>query len=404
MPDLRLLFLLPFVPRLDARHGGRTTAGLVRRLAERHDVALLCLRAPDEAPVEPELRDLCSLVAEVPLGSHPPTLRRLRLVAALLRGRPLQVTDTSRRGFGRLVRSLVDAWRPTVVHLEMERMARYLDDVGDAPARVLVATEAAGETARDLERVAPPLERAPRFLDVRAWRRFEAKALPRVDALVCFTDRDARALASVAPDREIATIPLLVELPERPLDPLGSPTPTLLFVGGFGHPPNVEAARRLARRIFPRVRASFPDAVLYLVGDKPPPQVRRLADEHTIVTGRVEDVTPYLDRAAVVVAPLRAGGGTRVKVLEALAAGKAVVASPRAADGIAAIAGEHLLVAETDDELAAAVEELLADPEARAALGGRARAWAEAALDWEQTVAAYEDVYARALELASRRR
>jgi glycosyltransferase involved in cell wall biosynthesis len=376
----------------------------VRRLAERHDVALLCLRAPDEAPVEPELRERCALVAEVPLASRASAVRRLHLLASLLRGQPLQVADTSRRGFGRLVCSVAAAWRPTVVHLEMERMARYLDDVGDAPARVLVATEAAAETARDLERVAPPLERAARALDLRAWRRYEAAALARVDALVCFTDRDARALASVAPGREIAAIPLLVELPERPLDPLGSPTPTLLFVGGFGHPPNVDAALRLATRIFPRVRASLPDAVLYLVGDKPPPQLRRLADEHTIVTGRVEDVTPYLDRAGVVVAPLRLGGGMRVKVLEALAAGKAVVASPRAADGIAAVAGEHLLVGESDEALAAAVEGLLADPEARAALGRRARAWAETALDWEQAVAAYERVYARALELASRRR
>ena len=169
-----------------------------------------------------------------------------------------------------------------------------------------------------------------------------------------------------------STIPLRVEVPKRPLDPLGS-SPSVLFVGGFGHLPNVDAAVRLATQIFPRVRARCPEAALYLVGDKPPRRVRELAGDHVVVTGRVDDVTPYLDRAAVVVAPLRLGGGTRVKVLEALAAGKAVVASPLAAEGIEAVDGEHLLLAESDEELVDATARLLADPDARSSLGRRAR-------------------------------
>ena len=101
--------------------------------------------------------------------------------------------------------------------------------------------------------------------------------------------------------------------------------------------------------------------------------MRELAGDDVVVTGRVQDVTPYLDRAAVVVAPLRLGGGTRVKVLEALAAGKAVVASPLAAEGITQCDGEHLLLAESDEEFADATTRLLDDPDARSALGRRAR-------------------------------
>jgi glycosyltransferase involved in cell wall biosynthesis len=395
---LRLLFLLPFVPRFDARHGGRTTAGLVARLAERHDAALICLRAEDEGPVDAVIRDRCMLVEEVRLPRPSAAGRAARLLWWLARGQPIEVSDSSSRDFTERIRALARNWRPDVVHLELERMVPHLTALGDSgTARVLVAMEAAGRTALDVKRAARGLQRMVRALDLRAWRRYESAALHQVDALICYTDRDRQALASVAPGLPIATIPLCVDVPQRPLDPVGASPPALLFVGGFGHLPNVDAAVRLATSIFPRIRPHCPEAILYLVGDKPPPRVMRLAGDDVIVTGRVDDVTPYLDRAAVVVAPLRLGGGTRVKVLEALASGKAVVASPLAAEGIEAIDGEHLILAGSDEELAKATTRLLADPDARGSLAAGAREWALTGLDWGTTVEAYEALYARTL-------
>ncbi len=277
-------------------------------------------------------------------------------------------------------------------------MAHHLGALGRLEAaRVLVAVEAAGRTAADVERAAHGRQKLVRSLDLRAWRRYEPAALRQVDAVVCYTDRDCRELGQAVPEVTMETIPLRVDLPERSLDPLGAWPPAVLFVGGFGHLPNVDAAVRLATRIFPRIRALSPDAVLYLVGDKPPKSVARLASEDVIVTGRVDDVTPYLDKAAVVVAPLRLGGGTRVKVLEALAAGKAVVASRLAAEGVDAIDGQHLLLADSDEEMAEAAARLLADPAARESLGRSAREWALKALDWGATVAEYEALYRRML-------
>src|SRR2546422_10461962 len=101
-----------------------------------------------------------------------------------------------------------------------------------------------------------------------------------------------------------------------------------------------------------------------------------MATANVIVTGPVPDVTPYLDRTAIVVVPLRLGGGMRVKVLEALAAGKAMIASPLAVEGLAVVDGEHAVLAETDQQFCDAIVQLLADPARRAALAGSARAWA----------------------------
>ena len=131
----RLLFLLPFVPRLDARHGGRTTAGLIARLAERHDAALICLRAPGEGSVDTVIRERCQLVEEVPAGSPSAAWRSARLLWWLAMGQPIEVSDSSSSDFTERVRSVARDWRPDVVHVELERMAYHLDALA-APRRL----------------------------------------------------------------------------------------------------------------------------------------------------------------------------------------------------------------------------------------------------------------------------
>jgi glycosyltransferase involved in cell wall biosynthesis len=184
-----------------------------------------------------------------------------------------------------------------------------------------------------------------------------------------------------------------MDIPERPLDPLGDLPLSLLFVGNFRHPPNTDAAMRLMSAIFPRVQAHFPALSLHIVGDQPTPQMRQMAKGNVVVTGRVPDVIPYLDRAALVVVPLRLGGGMRVKVLEALAAGKAVIASPLAVEGLDLVDNEHVLLAKTDQQFGDAIVQLLAHPERRTSLATRARAWADTHLRWERSIALYERLY-----------
>jgi glycosyltransferase involved in cell wall biosynthesis len=273
-------------------------------------------------------------------------------------------------------------------------MGQYLAVLGfPAAPRVLVQHEPGSAAARDLIAWERGLRRAGRRLDAMAWRRYEPGVLRAADAIVAFTDEDRAALASLAPRARMLTLPLGIALPERASDPIGRAPPAVLFVGSFGHPPNVDAAVRLARDIFPGVRARLPDARLELVGAAPPPEVRRLAGQGVVVTGRVADVQPHLEDAAVVAAPLRLGGGMRVKVLEALAAGKALVATPRAVAGLGLEPGRHALVAEGDEQLTDALAVLLADPERRARLGAAARAHAGEQLSWERATLGYEALY-----------
>ena len=399
---LRLLFLTPFPPSLDGAHGGsRVIAQLLVRMAERHRVALLCLRRPGEQGVDDALRSRLDLVAEVERpdlrrSRRARVLRGLRTRLLLLAGRPLWASDVWTPTYRDRLRELLREWRPDIVQVEYSAMGRYLGEVEAAgvPA-VLWEPDPPTRAAIDLGR-SSTRQRLLRRLDVRAWRRFERTVLARVGAVVVFTDRDARALEEAAGPTPIVQIPFGTDFAERPFAESGGEG-DVLFVGNFVHPPNIDAATRLVRSIFPRVRDRHPGSSLHVVGDNPPADLVAAADDGVVVTGRVPDLTPYVERAAVVAAPIRFGGGMRVKVLEALAAGKPVVASALAVEGLDVADGDQLLTAETDGEFAERISLVLEDCELRLRLGARARAWAREHLSWDRSIGDYERLYERLL-------
>jgi glycosyltransferase involved in cell wall biosynthesis len=145
--------------------------------------------------------------------------------------------------------------------------------------------------------------------------------------------------------------------------------PTVAFVATMGWAPNVDAALWLGREIWPEVLARVPEATLLLVGRDPTPAVRALAGAHVEVTGTVVDVNPFLARSRVVVAPLRAGGGTRLKIMEALDVGRPVVATTVGCEGMEDLVGRGVVVADTASALAEVIADLLLDPVRAGALG-----------------------------------
>jgi glycosyltransferase involved in cell wall biosynthesis len=235
------------------------------------------------------------------------------------------------------------------------------------------------------------------WLDLFAWRRFEQRVLSQMQAVVTFTERDRRAIHARHPGLSVTCIPPSIAIPDQPLNPMGETPPTVAFVGNYGHPPNREAAERLAHVIMPLVRRRCPDAVLCLVGNRPPAALRRLEGGGIRVPGWVADVTPYLNDAAVVAAPIRLGGGIRVKVLEALAAGKAIVATSLAVEGMDLTDGSEVVLAATNEEFADRITELLVDPARRSGFAGRARAWACVNLGASRSIEAYERIYQQLL-------
>ena len=264
--------------------------------------------------------------------------------------------------------------KPDIVQIEFQVMAQYLDALEDCPApRVLTVHEPGAKAALERWRSGQLQGRVLAPLDALAWKRFEGGSSKGINATVVFTERDRQAMTMGIEQPPIVKIPLGTEIPEQALNPQGSVPFNLLFFGNYVHSPNVDAAMRLAQSILPLLKGKYPEIELYLVGDRPPTQLRELANKQIIVTGRVVQVHPYLDRATIIVAPLRQGGGMRVKVLETLAAGKALVATRLAVEGLDVADGEQVLLAETDQEFRDRLGYLLDQPEERMALATRAR-------------------------------
>jgi glycosyltransferase involved in cell wall biosynthesis len=243
-----------------------------------------------------------------------------------------------------------------------------------------------------------------RELDWRRWASFQPWAWRRFDRVQVFSDRDAAGIAALAPDiaAEVRVNPFGIELP--PLaDPSLQRSGTLLFVGNFTHPPNRDAAMFLAAEIMPAVLARRPEATLRIVGTAPPPEIVGLAGPGVEVVPHAPSLRPHLEQAAVVLAPVRTGGGMRMKVLEAMGAGKAVVTTTLGTEGYTGF-GEAppLSVADSAGEIAAATVRLLADRESRLEQGRAARSFAErhhSPAAWARRLTAvYEDARAAPTE------
>ena len=237
-----------------------------------------------------------------------------------------------------------------------------------------------------------------RWLYAQQWRRmlrFEARTLARFDRILAVSDADAETFRRLYAPRIAAPIDVV---PTGVDTAFFTPTPEafvrprhLVFVGSMDWMPNEDAVLFFCREVLPLVRQAEPETTLSIVGRAPTAAVRRLGQEPGIeVTGTVTDVRPALGTAAATIVPLRVGGGTRLKIFEAMAAGKAVVSTTVGAEGLPAEPGRHLLIADGAEAFAAAVVRVLREPELRRSLERDARALVVDHYDWAVAAARLE--------------
>lgn len=304
----------------------------------------------------------------------------------LRRGEPAHVGYVGRRALGQDLERLVATSRPDVVHLFGWGSAPLVTRVAGVPTlHDAIDPWAITVTNR---RVGP----AHRLLDggeaARALRH-EQRWYPRQGLVSLRTPEDLAELRPLVPGARFAVLPNGVDAGLAPA--LSCDGPVLAFLGAYGAQSNVEAAVVLAREVLPRVRHHHPEACAVLIGRDPPLEVAGLAGPSVTVTGQVPDVRPHLERAAVFVAPMRSGRGVKNKVLEAMAAGRPVVASALALNGIGTSAGVRR--ADTPDDMAAAVSAWLADEGDRRAAGQANRDLVLQRHTWARSAAVLEDLW-----------
>ena len=412
----RLLFIAPVMPA-SAGNGLAMRAGLfLDALADDHEVYLLVIPVAGRAG-ERALPDLvarrAAAVAILPLEGrldpHYALLSRLRdpqerLAARLDYPRPFldrfATSETVREAAACF--SAVPFDVAHVMRLYLAPFARpYLEVPGPRPTCLLDLDDDETATRQGLAALhalrGDPCGEALERAESRKFGQFERRWLPRFDGILVCSDRDRGALSERLGLRRVEVVPNAVRLPAPPRQRRRGEAGTLrlLFVGSLEYFPNVDAARFLCEEVRPRLAAMTARSVcVQLVGASPAPQVRRLADLPGVsLKASVADVGPYYAGADVVAVPVRAGGGTRIKVLEAFAHGVPVVSTPVGAEGLDVEPGRHLLIATHAETFAAACLRLVEEPARARAQAARARALVRARYAHRRVVASIRALY-----------
>lgn len=345
-----------FVP-LPADSGGKQRSlAVLTRLASLGDVILCAFH--EEGADMAGLAQMGVDVRSVPWRPTAPRISRGALHA--WSGSAARFWDAD---LAALVRTATAEAPTDVLQVEYATLAPYL--VGaKATLRVLDLHNIESALAASYARGQSRLKSLPVWLETAALRGLEWRGLRRVEVAAVVSEQDRLRLPHSR--TEILLCPNGWD-PTGPLPP--ATDPVVIFVALLKWRPNADAAVWFVNKVWPLVRARHPDAQLLLVGRSPGPRVQRLAAEDITVTGTVPDVRPYLARARVAVAPLLSGGGTRLKVLEALDVGRPVVATPIGAEGLEDLVGRGVTVASTAGGMADAVADLLADPARATGIG-----------------------------------
>jgi polysaccharide biosynthesis protein PslH len=272
---------------------------------------------------------------------------------------------------------------PDVALVEHDGAAGWALALAPAIPAVLAFTDVSWHYYERRARMARGVRRALLAREAGRFRDWDARHVARYAALVTVSERDRVDVLSLAPDQRVAVVANGVATDQFRPRPHADGPPTVLFTGTMNHPPNAEGIRWFTERAWPRVRQAIPDARLLVVGRDPPDGVRRLAERPGVeVLGAVPSMQPYFARATAIVVPIRSGGGTRLKVLEAMASGRAVASTSMGVEGIELERDVHVLVEDDPIALSIALVRLLSEPDLRSRLASAGRTLVEERYDW----------------------
>jgi polysaccharide biosynthesis protein PslH len=389
---MKILYLAPKIP-WPATDGSRIALyELIRHMTARgHQAALLGFGKQEPAD---EFRTRAGLVWAKAI-QHNTKTNYLDAALRLLSPTPYTVSKYRSGAMATAIREAFNEERFDLVHLEGTHMALYLGLAQSLGVPVILRLQNVEWLLEErFARTAVfPLNQYVRD-QARRMRAFETRACRQADLCLAITQEDAERILQFAPDSSVAVSPAGVDLERYYPQPMSEEPGTIVFVGALDWPPNADAIRWFRTKVWSRVAQEEPTARWIVVGKNPPADIMHWPEEdrNIHVTGYVDDVRSDLQRASVVIVPLRSGGGMRLKILEAMAAGKAVVSTPMGAEGISARNGEEIVLAGADRSFGVEVVRLLRQASDRKRIGKAARVFAEG-YGWKGIAADLEREY-----------
>lgn len=372
------------------RAGGKIRVyNLIKQLSIEYEITVLSLATDEERLFASELRKFCKRVETVPVAEKggKKVLHRLRCLISMGFGMPAEMAVKFYPAFRQTLDRVLSEETFDIIQVEFVQMLPYMLSNGLRNYSQQVIWVEHEVLHNRLFRRA---ENSKGFVhwfwkrEARLTREYEMAAAMKVQNAIVVSDEEAEYLRSWNPDLKIVVIPNGVDTAyydsikvER--DPKG-----VIFTGWMRHFPNLDAAHYLLKEIMPLIIRKLPEVRLYLVGEPVPEQIRYMAANipQVIMTGSVEDIRPLIKQASVAIVPLRIGGGTHLKVLEAMISETPVVTTPVGAEGLPLKHGQHAWISRDARGLADGVLHLLENPELRSLITTEARKLVEKEYDW----------------------
>ena len=379
--------------------GGKLrTWHLMRHLAKRHEITYLAFREPAQPPADIEgMREVAAHVETIPRAEPAKGTWRFYADTAmhLVDPLPYAVGKYRSRAFKERLNRLIASHHFDLIVCDFLFPAVNLPKRLPCPAVIFTHNVESEIWRRHAATKSRVIERSLYRSQYARMLRYERETLARFDGVLAVSEADRDTFSTLYPGairQPVHVVPTGVDTEYFAPAKGDAASRTLVFTGSMDWLPNEDAMQFFCRDILPRIRAAEPGVTLSIVGRAPTPAVTRLADEHGVrVTGRVDDVRPYMAEAAVYIVPLRIGGGTRLKIFEAMSMGKAVVSTSIGAEGLPVTDGHHVLLADEPDAFASRVVDLLRDRERRARLEVAARALVQEHYDWSAVAGSLAD-------------
>jgi sugar transferase (PEP-CTERM/EpsH1 system associated) len=381
---------------------------IVKQLARCHEVTLFTFYAafPDDPHAELQHllhRSIC-LPLQIPergtIGDY------LNLGRGIASGLAYSVVKYCQPQMRKQLQELTRANHFDVIVCDFVLPAEIIPWEAPCPKVVFTHNVEATIFKRHHEVAANPLWKLICLREYRSMERFERTQLNRADRVLTVSNADRDAFVSYLPVNKIDVIPTGVDIDYfRPGDQSSENPAELVFTGSMDWMPNEDGIFYFVEEILPAVRARIPEVTLTIIGRKPSERLKQLAARFAgiHVTGRVEDIRPYVDKGAVYIVPLRVGSGTRLKIFEAMAMGKAIVTTTIGAEGLPVNSGKDVLFADDPSQFAKAVIQLIVNPEQRRRIGQAARQLVEEHFSWSSVAAVFESALQQACEQHSQR-
>jgi polysaccharide biosynthesis protein PslH len=398
---LQLLLLTPQLPYPPRQGASLRNFNIIQGLSGQYELTLLSYLEPgqtaDPHTIEPLLK-LCAVVQTVPLTPRPGWLR---LAQMLFSRQPDMAHRLNRPEFAAALRQLLRDNQFDIVQIEGIELAPFIRIVKELlPQSKIIFDDHNAEAELQRRAFLTDLGTPRRWpaafyswVQARRLRRFERWACETADGVTAVSALDAKLLQELVPGLAVTAIPNCIDV-EQYSQPGETPIPfDLVFIGKMDYRPNIDAMLWFAQEIWPMIVERRPETTLAVVGQQPHARLAPLrALPNVAITGQVESVRPYLDGASVFIMPFRLGSGTRLKLIEAMAAGKAIVATPSGAEGFPLYNDKELLLATQPADFALSVLHLLGQPSERERLGQNARQFA-AQYDWRVVIPRFTAVY-----------